>query len=187
MHQTKKNRIPFKAWLTACIACVIFQEAIPASGEQNHSQTALGAVNVGRLLTQYWRVLDARAAVERQEVSEEYRQKQAELARTEQELENQRSWFFPRKTDEERVRRQRAELQALAAREARRMHEREQEAMGDLMEEVKAATEAVAVEGRLDFVFDASSPHILFVNMRPGDGDITQNVLEALNRFPSNP
>jgi Skp family chaperone for outer membrane proteins len=182
VHQAKKIRTPFKACVTACIACALFQGAIPASGEQNSPGPVVGAVNVERLLAQYWRVSDMRAAVEGQEVSEEYRQKQMELARIEQEAADHGSWFFSRKKDEDRLRRQRAELDALAAREAKSVHEREKKAISDLMGEVRTATETAAVRLQMDFVFDASSPHILFLNINPADGDITQDVLEALNR-----
>jgi Skp family chaperone for outer membrane proteins len=158
----------------------------PAPGQENEPEpeTRIGVANVERLLSQYWRTPNVRDGLERRKVSEEYRQKQMEVARLEQELSDQPFWFFSRKReiDEQKVREKRNELEVIAAKEAEKVRGHEGEAIDELMVDIKRATEAAAQRRQLSIVFDSNSPHILFLNLNAGNNsDITDEVMQMLN------
>jgi Skp family chaperone for outer membrane proteins len=159
-----------------------FGGGIPAAGDQPSDEVTVGVANVGYLLDHYWRVSPVRAALERQKVSEEYRQKQMEVTQVEQELASQRFWFLPRKTDDKKLQEKQNELDAIARRDAQKVREREKEAIDELSLDIERATEEAAESRGLSFIFDANDPYILFLNIHPkDDDDITEDVMELLN------
>jgi Skp family chaperone for outer membrane proteins len=182
VYHFKHNRTLIKAGIAACLVWLPLVFSISARGETT-VQTKLGAANVERILNRYWRVSEIRSSLARHKKSDEYAQKQMEVARLEQEEANQRFWFFPRKKDSDRIRAQRAELEAVAAREALQFQKQEREAIDELTMDIKRATESVALRQGFSVVFDSNSPHILFLSATAGDGggDITEEVIRELS------
>lgn len=169
--------------MNVLIACLALSSTAPAAGDQPADEVTVGVANVGYLLDHYWRFSPARTALERQKVSEEYRQKQTEVTQAEQELAGQRFWFLPRKADDENLRQKRKELDAISRRDAQKVREREKEAIDELSSDIERATKAVAQTRSLSFVFDANDPFILYLNIRPNNtDDITEDVMGLLNQ-----
>jgi len=143
------------------LACAALSSTISAAGDQPAEEVTVGVANVRYLLDHYWRFAPIRAALERQKVSQEYRQKQMELTQAEQELASQRFWFLPRKADDERLQAKKNELDAIARRDALKVREREKQAIDELSLDIERATEKAAENQSLSFIFDAIT-HISF-------------------------
>jgi Skp family chaperone for outer membrane proteins len=179
VYHFKKHRIPLEAVAAAWLIVVSAGAAI-AVEQRPPEEIRVGIANLQRLVDAYWRTPLVRATLQRRKVSEEYRQKQIELARLEQELVDQRFWFFARKKQDERINQLRDELDAVAAAEAGKKRAREREAIDELLVDVQKAARNTAAGQNLSIVFDADNPHILFLNQM-GSADITDELIEALN------
>jgi Skp family chaperone for outer membrane proteins len=168
--------------MAASVGCALFLHAVAVGAEHAApGGSEVGVADVGRLLSQYRRTPRIRAVLESQKMSEDYKQKRTEVEKLEQEIENERFWFFPRRKEAE-IRARRDELHAVAAREAERTRAREKEAIDDLMADLQKAAEAAANRRQLSIVFDANNPHILFLGILAGEnGEITDEAIEYLN------
>jgi hypothetical protein len=120
--------------------------------------------------------------LERYKTGDGYRQKQAEVARLEQELESQRFWFLRKRQPMDEIDRKRKELKAIAEKEAARKRERETEAVEGLLIDVR---EAALEPGRgygLTVIFDSGMPEILYVNTSSDAVmDVSDSIIQSLN------
>lgn len=184
MYHFRHIYAPTRAWGVASLVAAVFLlvAVVSALGQETDTEIRIGGANVERLLGQYWRTPRVRAELESQKVSKEYRQKQMDLTRLEQEEADQRFWFFSRKKESEKIQEERSELQAMAVKETERARKHEGEAVDELMMDIRKATETTADRRQLSVVFDTNSPYILFFNPNSeNSSDITEEVMNALN------
>ncbi|GAB4342472.1 MAG: hypothetical protein Kow0099_20040 [Candidatus Abyssubacteria bacterium] len=135
-----------------------------------------------RILNEYWRTMHVKEQLKRYTASEEYRQKQAEIARLEQQLESQRFWFLRRRQPPDEIERKREELKALSAKEAARAQERENEAVEDLLIDIRETATEAGRNHELTVIFDRGMPEILYVDTS-SDAlmDVSDMIIESLN------
>lgn len=145
-------------------------------------ETRIGVADIEQILDNYWRTPSVKHEVERYRTSEEFQEKQREIAKLDRELADQRFRFFKRQQTTRKIQDSREELRALAAKDAERAHEREKEAVEGLLTDVRRAAESIGRDQALTVIFDSNAPHIIFLNTdASGMNDVTDVVTEKLN------
>ncbi len=184
MYYLKQNRTLIKTGIAACLAFFGFAYSLSARGEQGGEQI-FAVANVETVLSRCGHIYQVKDSFSQQREAEQYRWKQIEVARLEQELARQRFWFFPRKRDEERLSAMRRELEAEAAARTKRNREQEKAVMSRFDADLRKATARVGERRNVGVVLDANSPHILFLkdSAEADAEDITEEVVKELNSF----
>lgn len=141
-----------------------------------------GVADVERIIREYWRTPRMRAELDRYRTSEEYRQKQAELARLERELGDRRFSFFQRGQDRRLIQRKRDELRKIAEKETRRVREREEEAIESIMTDIRKTAEWAGRDKELTIIFDSNTPHIMYSSEQSAEvDDVTDSMITNIN------
>ena len=162
-------------WLLMCSGAL-------AETRKPSEKIRLGVADIERILQDYWRTSRVKTELERYKTSEEFRQKQKEMARLERELPNRRFAFFRDKQTSQEIQEKRAELRDMAKKEAKRTREREKEAIEELLTDIRRDAESIGREKQHTIIFDSNTPYILFLNTRSKEvDDVTNEVIESLN------
>jgi Skp family chaperone for outer membrane proteins len=145
-------------------------------------EVRLGVADVEHILHSYWRTPRVRSDLERYKTSEEFRQKQMDLAKMERELARRRFAFFQDRQANSAIQEKRKEIREMAGKEAERAREREKEAIEDLLTDIRKSAESIGREKQHTVIFDSNTPHILFLNTYSTEiDDVTNEVIEELN------
>ena len=182
MHHFDSYRRIVRTCIAGCTLWLLLCTGTAAEEEKATVEIRIGVADVEQVLQSYWRVPRVKAELDRYRISPRLREKQAEVARLEQELAGHRFRLFQRGRLAEQLEQERDELKKLADEERGRTREREKEAIEELLTDIRKAVETIGRDRQLSVVFDGNTPEILFLNPQ-GEAtiDVTDAVIENLN------
>ncbi len=160
----------------------IYPRGAVAEARKPREEIKIGVADIEQILQNYWRTPRVKAELERYRTSEEFRKKQEEVAGLERELASRRFALLLDRRAGTEIRQKRDELRAMAEKEAARAREREQEAIEELLTDIRRSAESIGREKDHAAIFDSNTPHILFLNAHVNDiDDVTGEMIENLN------